>query len=159
MQSPPPPSPTGPAKAENREFSFGDEGNAGGAGGHASELLAIFQREAREALVALQGHLEALARKRNDLGVAGHVERIFHTLKGASATVGLADVSAIAAGLQEHMEGVIHEGNEMTPELLRREPAGTDGLRTAPGVPNVTCSIHPRIVVFATAASAISSRR
>src|SRR5262249_36860881 len=65
-----------------------------------AELQAIFQQEARESLVALQGHLQALYEEPANLSLAEPLERLYHTLKGASATVGLADVSELAAQLQ-----------------------------------------------------------
>src|SRR4029078_10276505 len=82
------------------------------------ELQAIFQEEARELVVALQGHLQALVAEPTNVASADHVERIYNTLKGAPSTVGLKEVSKIAESLQKKMEGVLEAGVEVDESFL-----------------------------------------
>jgi chemosensory pili system protein ChpA (sensor histidine kinase/response regulator) len=94
-------------EADEDEFSFADPEAIAEAGTHAevlNELKVVFQQEARESIVALQGHLAALAADPANGRLALPIERIYHTLKGASATVGLLTVSARAADLQQRSE-------------------------------------------------------
>ena len=108
--APPPPA------AEGREFSF--EGEPPAPSGAMDELKGIFQRELRDALPTLQGQLDALRTHPEDLVAAEQIERIYHTLKGASATVGLTKVSQLAASLQERLEQSIESGTGLAPGLL-----------------------------------------
>jgi chemotaxis protein histidine kinase CheA/ActR/RegA family two-component response regulator len=128
-------------ESEEDEFSFADPQLAAEAGTHAevlNELQAIFQQEVRESIVALQGHLAALAADPKNGHLAVPLERIYHTLKGASATVGLRAVSTRAAALQERCESFTVSG-AVHPELdaLVRDTnemlslAGLDGVRLA----------------------------
>lgn len=128
VEAPPAPSPSpppGPSEVGAEARSVDDE------------LKLIFQEEAREALVALKGHLEALAAQPDNLVTAGHIERIYHTLKGASATVGLKDVSEIAALLQNQMEGVTEEELKVTPQFLETLLRNTNHLLRSAGLPEI----------------------
>jgi chemosensory pili system protein ChpA (sensor histidine kinase/response regulator) len=87
-----------------------DDDGGGAPSSMRSELLDVFQQEARESLGTLGSLLRGLAESPDDLAAARDVERLFHTLKGAAATVGLRDVSRIAAGVQARMEGVLEGG-------------------------------------------------
>ncbi len=100
------------------EFSFAEDQGAEGEAEVDKELAAIFQEEARELVVALQGHLQALVSDPTNVASADHVERIYHTLKGAAATVGLKEVSKIAEGLQKRMESVLESGVEVDAPFL-----------------------------------------
>src|SRR6185369_12776445 len=79
--APPPPAvtpaPAAPAAepaADSSEYSFEEP-----AATVSAELREIFQQEAREYLVALQGYLQALARNPADTASATSLERIYHT--------------------------------------------------------------------------------
>jgi chemosensory pili system protein ChpA (sensor histidine kinase/response regulator) len=124
-----PPASTRPPAAE---FSFDDP-----AEGASSDLREIFQQEAREYLVALQGYLQALARDGGDLASAAALERIYHTLKGSAATVELTEVSAQAAGLQDTMEVAIARAQPLGPALLAQLVDRTNALLEAGGLPHV----------------------
>lgn len=89
------------------EFSFDDEVPAPAL---SAELRQIFDEEAREAVAAMKGELIALRADPSSLAAAGNLERLFHTLKGAAATVGLVEISEVAAALQERLEGVVESG-------------------------------------------------
>lgn len=106
------------------------------------ELREVFQEEAREQLVALQGHLDALLADTQDLPAARHVERIFHTLKGAAATVGLVTVSAAAHSLQDRMQGVVERGEVITTDLLRTIVSDTRSLLASAGLPDVSLALR-----------------
>ncbi|HEY5957834.1 MAG TPA: Hpt domain-containing protein, partial [Polyangiaceae bacterium] len=95
------------AEDEEDEFSFADAKFAAEANTHAGvlkELQVVFQQEARESVVALQGYLASLAADPTNGTLAVPIERIYHTLKGASATVGMLAVSEQAAALQRRSE-------------------------------------------------------
>jgi len=95
------------AGAAPAEFSFDDEVPAPAL---SAELRQIFDEEAREAVAAMKDELIALRADPTSLVAAGNLERLFHTLKGAAATVGLAEISDVAATLQERLEGVVESG-------------------------------------------------
>src|SRR5262249_2427015 len=112
-------------------FSFEEiEGEAG----PDPELLAVFRTETREILAAARGRLRALAADPADLSTSRELERIYHTLKGASATVGLADVSERAAALQEKMEAIFERGAILERNEIAALVAETDELRRAAGL-------------------------
>jgi chemosensory pili system protein ChpA (sensor histidine kinase/response regulator) len=131
----------GEGPPERREFSFGDEEPEAPAEPHQDELLEVFQQEAREYLVGLQGHLHALGARPNDLAVAGQVERIYHTIKGAAATVGLAEVSARAALLQAQFEEVAEGTEPLTPALLGDALRNTNRMLQAADLPEITIDL------------------
>jgi chemosensory pili system protein ChpA (sensor histidine kinase/response regulator) len=97
------------------EFSFDDDLPAPGM---SAELRQIFDEEARGAVTAIKGELLALAADPKSRETAENLERLFHTLKGAAATVGLAEISDIAAALQERMEGLVEVGAPVTPDFI-----------------------------------------
>ncbi|HVH42155.1 MAG TPA: Hpt domain-containing protein, partial [Labilithrix sp.] len=98
----------------------------------------IFQDEVRETLSALQTNLNALFADATDLPAARALERIYHTLKGAAATVGLEAVSEVASGLQDRMEAVVDDGKPVTPELLGHLVSETGGLLDSVGLTGIT---------------------
>ncbi|MFN8094167.1 MAG: response regulator [Vicinamibacteria bacterium] len=61
----------------------------------------MFRQEAREGLPALARALRRLGADPEDREALVALERIFHTIKGSAATVGLARVSALAVDLQD----------------------------------------------------------
>jgi chemosensory pili system protein ChpA (sensor histidine kinase/response regulator) len=89
-------------------FDFGDEERVTNARRDVlAELLPIFRDEAREAVVALQGYINALGTEPSVTDSAAPLERIYHTLKGAAATVGLGEVSQRAEALQRRAESLL----------------------------------------------------
>jgi chemosensory pili system protein ChpA (sensor histidine kinase/response regulator) len=109
-----------------------------------AELVAIFHEEAREAVVALQGYFNQLASDEQGVQAAQRIERVYHTLKGAAATIGLQEVSALAEALQVKAErvlfakqppdaGAFEELVSKTNELFER--AGLDDVRVTVPVP------------------------
>lgn len=107
----------------------------------ADELREIFAQEAREHLVALQGHLSALTADPTDLAVASRIERLFHTLKGAAATVGLEEASGRAADLQQRLETVVEQGQTVDRAFLTALVQDANSLLECAGLPNVTFSV------------------
>jgi chemosensory pili system protein ChpA (sensor histidine kinase/response regulator) len=86
--------------------------------GFADELKAIFRQEGLETLRTLDAQLKQLYAQPDSLATVGNIERLFHTLKGAAATVGLEEVSRAAAKLQQRIEGVLEKGIQVTPAYL-----------------------------------------
>lgn len=120
LSPPPMPGDSFQSGAEGAEFSFAEEHSAAEDVAEVDkELQAIFQEEARELVIALQGHLQGLVSDPTNIASADHVERIFHTLKGAAATVGLKEVSKIAESLQKRMEDVLESGTEVDEPFLK----------------------------------------
>lgn len=74
------------------------------------DLAEVFAAEASSTLSMLDAALAALRLSLGDRSLLKSIERGFHTLKGAAATVGLAEVSARAAELQDRAELLLDEG-------------------------------------------------
>jgi chemotaxis protein histidine kinase CheA len=126
------------AKPVGDEFSFGEEAAVPQTmEGMDAELMAIFQQEAREAILALQGHLRTLVEHPEDLLVAEQIERLFHTLRGSSATVGLTEVSQLAVALQGRMQQALDGTTAITPAFLEQLVAQTNGLLRKTGLPEI----------------------
>lgn len=123
---------------ERREFSFEDAGPAGVAPSQQEELLEVFQQEAREHLVGLQNHLDALGASPKDLVAVSQLERIFHTIKGAAATVGLMEVSATAARLQAQLETVSEGRVSVTPAFLAEVLQSTNLMLRGTNLPEIS---------------------
>ncbi len=104
-----PPAPAEALAAPAREFTFED----GSAASELEELKAIFQEELRASLDSLESGLRALEARPEDLAAAERLERAYHTLKGASATVGLKEISQLAASLQHRVEQAIESGTRV----------------------------------------------
>jgi chemosensory pili system protein ChpA (sensor histidine kinase/response regulator) len=131
------PAPVPPPSEATAEFSFDDLPAAVIDSGADLELLEVFQSEARECLVALQGYLQTLSVSPSDREAALNLERIYHTLKGAAATVGLTDVSAAAADLQDTLEVAIEKGAPLTRGFLDALVDRTNALFAAAQLPPV----------------------
>jgi chemotaxis protein histidine kinase CheA/CheY-like chemotaxis protein len=67
----------------------------------APELRRVFRQEADEHILAAQAALAELRRDRSAPAPLADLRRRLHTLKGAAATVGLADLAAAAHGIEE----------------------------------------------------------
>jgi chemosensory pili system protein ChpA (sensor histidine kinase/response regulator) len=78
------------------------------------DLAEVFAIEASNTLAMLDDALAALAVRLDDRALVKSIERGFHTLKGAAATVGLAAVSARAAELQDRAELLVEAGRPVT---------------------------------------------
>ncbi|MFO0744405.1 MAG: Hpt domain-containing protein [Myxococcota bacterium] len=118
------------------EFDFEDEVATSDADA-GDELAEAFRQEAREGLVTLQGYLQLLSNQPDDHGAAVQVERIFHTLKGASAAVGLSEVNRRARTLQHTMESVVSGDTKVTTRFLDDLVQQTNDMLTAAGVPTL----------------------
>lgn len=148
-----------PAAPAADEFDFEEPAQEESTGsGLDDELAQIFVQEAREHLVALQGHLNALAADYSDLAVSSQIERLFHTLKGASATVGLDEVSRRAAELQQRMERVVEQGQEVDKGFVIGLVQDTNLLLESAGLPQVTLTVA-RVPVKRSAKTAGSEER
>jgi chemosensory pili system protein ChpA (sensor histidine kinase/response regulator) len=99
------------------------------------DLAEVFAIEASSTLITLDDALAALRASLDDRGLLKSIERGFHTLKGAAATVGLAAVSACAADLQDRAELLVDAGRP----VLADEAAGlirdAAALRRLAGIP------------------------
>ena len=99
------------------------------------DLAAVFADEARSTLDTLDHALAALRTARGDRGLIKSIERGFHTLKGAAATVGLAAVSAAAADLQDRAEALVDAGRAVTDDELAALVDDAAALRRLAGIP------------------------
>lgn len=120
-----------PGNESPAEFAF-DEGQPDARPD--DELLKIFLQEARESLIALQGHVETLLTTPQSVYAAEYIERLFHTLKGAAATVGLSDIAKQAAELQSKMEELLTEKRSPTPQFMEALLENTNKLLVGIGV-------------------------
>jgi len=114
------------------EGSFSFDGNIDDG---MAELRDIFKSEAQESLVALHGYINTLTKVPADHTAGEALERIYHTLKGAAAVVGLAEVSAIAAKLRELVSDQLETGGHFGEELLAQLIADTNEMLTRTGLP------------------------
>ncbi|HMG23527.1 MAG TPA: Hpt domain-containing protein, partial [Kofleriaceae bacterium] len=110
------------------------------------DLVEVFAEEAAATLDALDTALGALAASRDDRAVLKAVERGFHTLKGAAATVGLAEVSERAAELQDRAELLVDTGRAVTGDevaALIRDAAALRELAGIPAAPSLGAAPPP----------------
>src|SRR5262249_44233413 len=89
------------------------------------ELAPIFHQEARGLLAVIAKQLATFAA---DGAAARELERSFHSLKGAAATVGLTRVSEAAAALQNEMEAIVDAGRAARPDEVAAIQARTEAL-------------------------------
>jgi chemosensory pili system protein ChpA (sensor histidine kinase/response regulator) len=143
---PAPDEPGAPAPPSSRQFLFADADDDETRGPASvvavqDELQAVFQEEAREFLVVLKRHFKTLSSHPNDLGTAGLIERVFHTLKGAAATVGLTEVTALASTLQGRFEEIVDGGAQVTPPFLGEVFRLTNRLLRVSQLPEITLDL------------------
>jgi chemosensory pili system protein ChpA (sensor histidine kinase/response regulator) len=117
------------------EFSFDDQDVPAPA--LSAELREIFDEEARSAVTAIQDELRALRTNPASGATAANLERLFHTLKGAAATVGLAEISDIAAALQERMEGVVEAGAPVPADFVDELVGDINEMLRVAGLPPI----------------------
>ena len=116
------------------ESVFHFEEPAGG-GGFDGELLEIFRREGRENVRALDAALAQLRAQPGDMNAVAGLERLYHTMKGAAAIVGLEEVSRATGEIQERLEALLERGSAATGEMIAGLVADTDGMLRRAGLP------------------------
>src|SRR5262249_43986740 len=84
----------------------------------AGELVAIFRAEAARHLGGLGAQLAAVSARPDDHKTVEQIERVFHTIKGAAATVGLTEVARLAADIQHALEAIVDGGTVMDAALI-----------------------------------------
>lgn len=99
-----------------------------------AELSTIFRDEARDAATTAQALLVAL-RAGPSPAAAEPLERLFHTLKGAAATVGLADLAERAKALQLRLATVADGDEPLGPALVAQVVRDASQWFAAAGVP------------------------
>jgi len=112
------------------------------------DLAEVFAAEASTSLAVLDESLAALRANLGDRALLKSIERGFHTLKGAAATVGLAAVSQLAADLQDRAEVLVDGGRAVTLDeavALARDAAALRRLARipAPAVPALSAHAAP----------------
>ena len=134
--APAPPAPAPLEAGPDGGYAFGDEGDgAADPGGLSEELVEVFRQEARESLVALHGYLHTLAHAPSDPEALQNLERLFHTFKGAAATVGLSSVAVMASDLRRTVEAAMEGRTPPDSALADTLLAGTNRLLEASGLP------------------------
>jgi two-component system chemotaxis sensor kinase CheA len=96
--------------------------------GQEARFRAMFAEEAEGRLATLSELLLELERNGGDQELLSSVFREAHTLKGAAAVVGLADVLRVAHAMEEVLEG-LRRGGAATPELVDALLGAVDGMR------------------------------
>ena len=81
-------------------------------------LLTAFIAEAKGYFPAMLRHLDAIERDPQDTPSLEEVHRLVHTIKGASAIVGLTALSHVTYLLEESLEELRSAQFHVTPELL-----------------------------------------
>ncbi len=147
-----------PAKADETESAFafveGDDGEAPTAATEIAfddvptdgnddmrrELAKVFEQEAREVVVALGGHLTALAADPSNAAHVAAVERLFHTLKGAAATIGLAAIRDDASDLQRRAEEMLEAASPTTRDAVEKLTADANRMLARANLPTIALS-------------------
>ena len=91
-----------------------------------AEMRAVFLEEAREVLAGARQALAALAQAADDLGELTTVRRAFHTLKGSSRMVGLADFGEAAWACEQLYNARLAEAPKADADLLDFSHAALD---------------------------------
>lgn len=96
--------------------------------GQEARFRAMFAEEAEGRLATLSELLLELERNGEDQELLSSVFREAHTLKGAAAVVGLADVLRVAHAMEEVLEG-LRRGDPATPATVDALLGAVDGMR------------------------------
>jgi two-component system chemotaxis sensor kinase CheA len=96
--------------------------------GQEARFRAMFAEEAEGRLATLSELLLELERSGGDQELLSSVFREAHTLKGAAAVVGLADVLRVAHAMEEVLEG-LRRGDRATPATVDALLGAVDGMR------------------------------
>ncbi|HKQ02394.1 MAG TPA: Hpt domain-containing protein, partial [Actinomycetes bacterium] len=96
--------------------------------GQEARFRAMFAEEAEGRLATLSELLLELERDGEDQELLSSVFREAHTLKGAAAVVGLADVLRVAHAMEEVLEG-LRRGDPATPAAVDALLGAVDGIR------------------------------
>jgi len=96
--------------------------------GQEARFRAMFAEEAEGRLATLGELLLELERNGEDQELLSSVFREAHTLKGAAAVVGLADVLRVAHAMEEVLEG-LRRGDPATPAAVDALLGAVDGMR------------------------------
>jgi len=83
-----------------------------------AELLGIFLEEANEVLGTINQHLPLIHAAPGDHESLVTVRRSFHTLKGSGRMVGLSDLGEAAWGVEQVLNGWLHDATPASPALL-----------------------------------------
>jgi two-component system, chemotaxis family, sensor kinase CheA len=97
--------------------------------GQEARFRAMFAEEAEGRLATLSELLLELERNRDDQELLSSVFREAHTLKGAAAVVGLADVLRVAHAMEEVLEGLRRGDRSATPAMVDALLGAVDGMR------------------------------
>jgi chemosensory pili system protein ChpA (sensor histidine kinase/response regulator) len=125
------------AKGDEGDFDF-EDAPAAGEDELRRELLQVFEQEARETVVALQGHFAALAAEPTSPSHLAPIERLFHTLKGAAATIGLGEIREDAGELQHRVEAMLESSAPMARESLEALVADANRMLARAKLPAIT---------------------
>jgi chemosensory pili system protein ChpA (sensor histidine kinase/response regulator) len=124
----PEPTPDTGEEGPREEFAFGESVIDAGPLGFEDELLGVFQEEVRSTLAGLADRLAELRRDPSDLVNVTALERHYHTMKGAAATVRLREVSAAAARLDDQLSEILEAGVGPTPSVVDALIADTNAM-------------------------------
>ena len=97
--------------------------------GQEARFRAMFAEEAEGRLATLSELLLELERNGDDQDLLSSVFREAHTLKGAAAVVGLADVLRVAHAMEEVLEGLRRGHRSATPATVDALLGAVDGMR------------------------------
>jgi two-component system chemotaxis sensor kinase CheA len=96
----------------------------------ASALLPIFVSEAEDGLASMEQCLVALETRPDDTEILGELFRAAHTLKGNSATLGFAAITAFTHVLEDVLDRVRRKDVKLGRELATLLLESVDLLRT-----------------------------
>ena len=102
------------------------------------ELLEVFREEALTLLPEIQQSFKALAAKPTDVERLGHLERQFHTIRGAAGSVGLMEAAAIGEDVRARLEVLVDAGSGADKEFVASIHRDANRMCIAANLPELT---------------------
>lgn len=109
-------------------------------GGLTGELVDAFRDEVRQLANSIRTAIVHVAARPHDVDTLVHLERSFHTLKGAAATVGLVEIADLATRVQEIAEAAADANVAASPDLVDEVVKLTNEIFDKSGLPPVRLS-------------------
>jgi chemosensory pili system protein ChpA (sensor histidine kinase/response regulator) len=106
------------------------------------EMVATFRVEVRDLSASIRDNLTRYQRGTNE-GALNRLERAYHTIRGAAATVGLPDVAAIAQELQDMAERALDADEAPGPDFAARLVEKTNQMFQKVRLPQVEVGAAP----------------
>lgn len=111
-----------------------------GSPGLTGELVEAFRDEVRQLANTIRTAVAQVSARPHDVDTLVHLERSFHTLKGAAATVGLAEIAEIATRVQEMAEAAADANVAVSTDFVDEVVKLTNEIFAKTGLPPLQLS-------------------